>query len=98
MSWIQVQDIETTDYEPPRATRVKKMIWDDTDRTFHTHYFIRVRCQTSAEVAATVEWLQADFGEPRYQGSWWREPSNPSMLWLSDHLATFWQLKYGDRR
>ena len=96
MTWTQVQDfIEVTDYEPPRAVRVKKMIWSDRDQAFETHYFIRVNCENAHQAQATQEWLLDQFGDPQYQGTWWRDPGRSSWIWLADSIATFWQLKYG---
>lgn len=98
MTWTQVQDeIEATDYWPIRRTRVKKMIWSDADQAFRTHYFLRVTCDTSAIRNETTEWLTQQFGPDKYLGTWWQDPQNSRTLWLADRLATFWQLKYGDR-
>jgi hypothetical protein len=49
MGWWQVQDIEYADYEPARVVRVRKMIWDDSDRAFRTHYFLRVHCESETQ-------------------------------------------------
>lgn len=95
MSWVQ-DSIEVTDYEPAQAVRVKKMIWDDADRAFRTHYFLRVYCGTDRRLGDTLSWLQEQFGDPDYQGTWWRDPGNSRWVWLADNLATFWQLKWGE--
>jgi hypothetical protein len=94
----QVQDhIEVTDYDPARAVRVKKMIWSEIDRAFLTQYFVRVCCRTISECADTVLWLEEEFGSPQYQGTWWQDPADPRRIWLAHQLATFWQLRWGDR-
>ncbi len=99
MSWQPATDyIEVTDYEPAQAVRVKKMIWSDRDQAFETHYFIRVNCENGYQAAETQAWLQDQFGDPEYQGTWWRDPGRSSWIWLADSIATFWQLKYGGQQ
>ena len=94
MSWQPAADY-TTDYQPVQAVRVKKMIWSDEDRSFRTHYFVRVTCENSHQAQETETWLQGQFGDARYQGTWWRDPVCSTWIWLADSIATFWQLKYG---
>ena len=97
MTWTQVQDaIEVSDYEPARMVRVKKMIWSDQDQAFTTHYFLRVTCENRHQAQATQAWLQDQFGDAEYQGTWWPDPGRSGWIWLADSIATFWQLKYGD--
>ncbi len=85
------------DHAPPQAVRVKKMIWNDNQQDFVTHYFIRVQCSSKAQCDDTAAWCQDQFGVPFYQGSWWKDPGDNRRIWLADSLATFWQLKWGDR-
>lgn len=87
--------MDYVDYDPARITRVKKMIWSDADCAFHTHYFLRVYCETIHNREETVAWLEEQFGPEQYQGIWWRDPGNSRWVWLTDSIATFWQLKYG---
>ncbi len=91
---IQDHD-QATDYEPARAVRVRKMIWDDTDRAFTTQYFVRVYCRDIMEISDTMAWLEQEFGPRRHQGTRWRHPGNSHWIWLQDNLATFWQLRWG---
>ena len=100
MNWVTDNTyniIETVEYRPQRLTRVKKMIWSDEDKQFRTHYFLRVTCDNLVVRDEAVRWLTEQFGPGGYQKSWWQEPQNSLMLWMADSLATFWQLKYGDR-
>jgi len=84
------------DYDDPpvgRAYIVNKKIWNDDTQQFEPRVFIRIHC-TSAELRTQKEWMTAQFGEARYQGSWWyQELTND--LWMADSLATFWYLKNG---
>lgn len=98
MVWTQVQDeIEVTDYRPARHTRVKKMIWSDSAGSFETRYFIRILCDNPAQCADTRDWLTEQFGPSQYQGTWWQDGINHRQLWLSESLATFWQLRWGNQ-
>lgn len=91
-----VDKIEHIVEEQPHAIRVKKMIWSDEERVFKPQFFVRIRFKTVGERENIEQWLRDDFGEPQYQGHWWQENFNPMMLWVSDKLATFLTLKYGD--
>lgn len=98
MGWAQIQDeIEVTDYRPARSVRVKKMIWSEADQEFHTQYFLRVTCDSPRVLTDTTEWLEQQYGPAGYLRSWWRDPHDSLVLWLTDGLTTFWQLKYGNR-
>lgn len=96
MSWQPATDYSIVEAEAPRAVRVKKMIWSESDQTFHTRYFIRVTCENNQQATETQSWLQEQFGNAEYQGAWWRDPGRSQWIWLSDSLATFWQLKWGN--
>lgn len=97
MTWAQVQDeIESTDYRPARHTRVKKMIWSDKDREFRTHYFVRILCETGSELENTTAWLEEQYGEPGYQQTWWRDPGRYGWVWMTESLATFCRLRWGN--
>lgn len=96
MTWRPATEyVQTTDYDPVRSVRVKKMIWNDQDQAFQTHYFIRVTCENRDRARETEAWLQDQFGDAEYQGTWWPDPSRSGWIWLADNIATFWQLKYG---
>jgi hypothetical protein len=85
--------VDWADAPVGRATVVNKKIWNDATQQFESRVFIRIHC-TSAELRTQKEWMTTQFGEARYQGSWWyQELTND--LWMADSLATFWYLKNG---
>ena len=86
--------LDSTDYDPARIVRVKKMIWSDADQEFRTHYFVRILCGTREEFENTTTWLQEQYGDPGYQRTWWLDRGNLRWVWLTEQLATFCRLKY----
>lgn len=85
-----------TDYESLAVVPVKKLIWSDEDQAFRTYRFTRVQCESLEQCHETIVWCQEQFGNQCYLGSWWQDHINTLQVWLSDTVATFWQLKYGD--
>lgn len=81
--------------DPPvgRAFVVNKKIWNADTQEFEPRVFIRVQC-TASELRHQCEWMTKQFGEPKYQGSWWCQELTNN-LWMADSLATFWYLKNG---
>lgn len=85
---------EITDYAPAHIVRVKKMIWSDEHQAFQTQYFVRIHCDSTSELENTVTWLQEQYGDERYQGTWWQDPGKRGWVWMTEQLATFCRLRY----
>lgn len=86
--------MESSDYDVMRNVRIKKMIWSNAHQKFITHYFVRVLCPDFHTTNRTTQWLEQEFGPPKYQSAWWQDPMNARLIYMTDSTASFWHLKY----